>query len=80
MYVCRRLFNNIEFRANPPLYTIAQVTKPRLLTLGTTLITSDPISSVAGGISTLQRLITITRPFLGLSLRRFAAAHSSIQF
>jgi hypothetical protein len=26
MYVCR-LFNNIEFRANPPLYTIVQYFK-----------------------------------------------------
>jgi hypothetical protein len=26
MYVCR-LFNNIEFRANPPLYTIVEYIK-----------------------------------------------------
>jgi hypothetical protein len=35
-------------------------TKPRLVILGTTLTTSDSISSVRGGISTLQRLIPIT--------------------
>jgi hypothetical protein len=75
-------------RAQNPIYLLTQLLevishsksfiqiKPRLLALGITLILKDPISSVEGEISTLQRLITFTWLFIGFSLRTFTAAHS----
>jgi hypothetical protein len=54
-------------RSNIPL-SFSFKTKPRLLSLRTTLKRLDLISSVRSGISTLQRLIIITWLFIGFSL------------